>query len=105
MPDVTVYMRAQNSHRHAPAAIQSVLNQASVDLELIFIDDGSTHEASPEVESFRDRRLRLIRNEKVLGTAHCLQAAITLSESPLVVVVAADDLMLPNALEKILQVF
>src|SRR5438132_11764387 len=104
MPDVTVYMRAHNSHLHGRAAIQSVLGQ-SADLELIFIDDGSTDETSTVVEPLVDRRLRLIRNDRVMGAAHCLGEALTLSQSPFVVCVAADDFMLPDALGKVLQLF
>ena len=63
-PDlVTVVMPTFNRAGTIAAAIRSVLAQSHAAFELIVVDDGSTDETVTVVESFRDPRIRLIRED------------------------------------------
>ena len=102
MPELTVSMPAYNSQKYVKQAIESVLRQEGVDFELIVVDDGSTDDTAAVVESFKDRRLTLIRNTKNRGIAYCHNLVIDRSHSPFIAHVDSDDLVLAGAFQKLL---
>ncbi|MCW1249404.1 glycosyltransferase [Acaricomes phytoseiuli] len=81
------------------AAVDSVLTQEDRDLKLTIVDDGYPDDSLPEyfrqlVES--DSRVRYYRNEENLGANGNYKKCLGLVEHDIVVVMGADDLMLPN---------
>lgn len=81
-------------------AVQSVLRQTYRDFRLIVIDDGYPDDSIPGwFASLGDERVSYERNEHNLGAnenyAKCLKRVV----NELVVVMGADDVMLPNYLE------
>lgn len=62
MPKVSVVMPVFNGERYIREAINSVLCQSSVDLELVVVNDGSTDKTVDIVQTFveADQRVRLI---------------------------------------------
>ena len=64
MAELTVSMPAYNSGKYIKEAIESVLRQDSIDFELIIVDDGSQDNTAEVVLSFKDPRIKLIRNKK-----------------------------------------
>lgn len=81
-------------------AVHSVLRQSCRDFRLIVVDDGYPDDAIPGwFASLRDERISYERNEHNLGAngnyTKCLQKVT----NDLVVVMGADDMMLPNYLE------
>jgi len=102
MPAVTVSMPAYNSGKYIKEAIESVLRQDSLDFELIVVDDASCDNTAEIVLSFRDPRIRLIRNKKNMGIGYCHNLVIKHSQSPFIAHVDSDDLIVPGALEKML---
>ena len=98
VPRVTVSMPARNAGRFVGAAIDSVLRQEGVDLELIVVDDASSDDTAAVVERVDDPRVRLIRNTHRLGVAACHNLVVAGSASPFIAHVDADDLILPSAL-------
>ena len=102
MPELTVSMPAYNAERFIGESIQSILNQESVDFELIVVDDGSTDGTSPVVESFKDQRIKLIKNDKNKGIGYCHNLVIEASQSPFIMHVDSDDYILAGAFRKML---
>jgi glycosyltransferase involved in cell wall biosynthesis/GT2 family glycosyltransferase len=100
MPELTVSMPAYNTGKYIREAIQSVLRQEGVDFELIVVDDGSLDNTPEVVQSFKDPRIRLIRNRKNMGIAYCHNLVIEQSRSPFIAYVDSDDLVLPDAFRK-----
>ncbi len=100
MPRLTVSMPARNSARFIREAIESVLCQKGVTLELFVIDDASEDCTAAVVESFVDPRLCLIRNETACGTGYCHNLAIEKSEAPFIAHVDSHDILVPGALAK-----
>lgn len=100
IPTVSVVMPVFNEAEYVEAAIESVLRQTMSDLELVIVDNGST-DASPEIlRRVRDPRVRLFRNPTNLGSAAAGNRAVRESRARLIARMDADDIALPQRLEK-----
>jgi glycosyltransferase involved in cell wall biosynthesis len=53
-------MAVFNGSHYIAASIQSILNQAFSDFELLMVNDGSTDDTISIVKSFDDSRIRLL---------------------------------------------
>jgi glycosyltransferase involved in cell wall biosynthesis len=98
-PAVSVLMGVWNGAPRVREAIESVLGQTMGDLELIVVDDGSTDATPSVLRSFGDRRLRVIRQGRS-GLTAALASALSEARAPLVARLDADDLALPERLER-----
>lgn len=87
-------------------AAQSVISQQYDDWRLIVIDDGYP---DPEPErwfsTITDSRVTYMRNEANLGANGNYRKALGLVEAPYVVIMGADDVMLPNYLQVVVSAF
>jgi len=98
-PAVSVLMPVHNGAPWVRDAVESILTQTLEDLELIVIDDGST-DATPEIlAGARDPRLRVERRERA-GLTRSLNVALGLARSALIARLDADDVALPERLER-----
>lgn len=98
-PTLTVYMPLYNAERYVGAAIESILEQTFSDFELLVVDDGSTDGSAAVVESVRDARVRLIRQEN-RGCYPARNRAIAEARGRYLANMDADDLSLPTRFEK-----
>ena len=80
-------------------AVESTLAQTAGDLELIVIDDGSTDQTPAALTAFHDPRLRVERRASA-GLTRALSRALELARAPLVARLDADDVALPDRLER-----
>lgn len=81
-------------------AVESVLHQTNDDWRLIVVDDGYPDESIPGwFASLNDERVTYLRNEKNLGANGNYRKCLTFVENELVVVMGADDVMMPNYIE------
>lgn len=87
-------------------AARSVMNQENQDWRLVVIDDGYP---DPEPErwfsTITDSRVTYLKNEENLGANGNYRKALTLVEAPYVVIMGADDVMLPNYLDLVTSAF
>ena len=73
MPKVSVCMPMYNAERYIRESIDSILAQTFQDFELLIVDDGSTDSSCQIVMSYKDPRIRLIRNtHDFIGTSNML---------------------------------
>lgn len=98
-PLFSVCIPNYNYARYIAETIQSVLNQTCQDFEIIIADNASTDDSVAVVESFRDERIRIVRNQYNIGFAPNLQRASELARGQYMLMLSSDDRMLPNALE------
>ena len=78
-------------------AVRSVLRQTNPDWRLIVVDDGYPDDSIPGwFDSLKDSRVTYMRNETNLGANGNYRKCLTFVENPLVQVMGADDVMLPN---------
>ena len=97
-PAVSVVMAACNSAATIADAIESVRRQTREDWELIVVDDGSRDGTAELVETFADRRIRVIRELENRGPAFARNRAISVAQAPLIATLDSDDLWLPQYL-------
>lgn len=98
-PVVSVVIPAYNAERYLEGSITSVLSQTWIDLELIVVDDGSTDGSVQKVLSFTDPRVRLV-SQANRGLAGARNAGIRAARGEFVAFLDADDLWLPEKLER-----
>jgi len=100
-PAITVYMPAYNVGKYIRQAAESILAQTFRDLEFIIIDDGSTDDTLGLAKQLaaRDTRIRLITRPNA-GVSATANEAIALSRGEFVARLDADDIALPQRLEK-----
>lgn len=93
-------MPVYNGERHLREAIDSILIQSFKPFELLIIDDGSTDRSASIVASYRDSRIRFIRNERNLGITATLNKGIALASCELIARMDADDISHPQRIQK-----
>jgi len=98
-PAVSVLMSVKNGAAYVREAVESVLAQTASDLELIVIDDGSVDATATVLAAIPDPRLRVVHQEPA-GLTRSLNRALGLARAPLVARLDADDLALPDRLER-----
>ena len=98
---ITVVMPIYNGERFLRPAIESVIGQSFQDFELLAVDDGSTDSSRQILDAFRaeDKRVKVIYQPH-LGYAAALNTGIDKASHDLIAMMDADDLMMPNRLER-----
>lgn len=99
-PRVTVLMPVYNAEPFLREAIDSILAQSFRPFEFLIIDDGSTDGSLEIIASYRDPRIRLIRNPANLGITPTLNKGIALASCELIARMDADDISHPHRLQK-----
>jgi glycosyltransferase involved in cell wall biosynthesis len=97
---VTVLMPVYNGEKYLREAIDSILGQTYCCFEFIIINDGSTDGSVEIIQSYRDKRIRFIDNEKNIGIASTLNKGIELAIGEYIVRMDSDDISLSTRIEK-----
>lgn len=79
--------------------IASVLSQSYQDFELLVIDDGSTDNSFQVVSEYSDNRIRIVQQSNG-GVSSARNLGLKLAKSKYVALLDADDLWMPDYLEK-----
>ncbi len=95
-------MPVYNGELYLREAIDSVLAQTFTDYEFIIINDGSTDNSKQIIESYDDSRILLV-NQENMGVAKSLNKGINIAVGEYIWRHDADDICLPDQLEKQLQ--
>ncbi|MGC4100699.1 glycosyltransferase family 2 protein [Ferruginibacter sp.] len=104
IPTITVLMPAYNAAKYIGEAISSVLQQSFGDFELLIINDGSADNTVEVINSFTDERIRIIHQTNQ-GVAAALNIGLLNAKAELIARFDADDICLPDRLEKQLEFF
>lgn len=101
MVTFSVVMPAYNAEKTLAASIESALAQTYRDFEIIVVDDGSKDRTAEIAEAFGPP-VTCIRQEN-RGCGGARNTAIRASRGKYIAMLDADDLWLPNKLERLLQ--
>lgn len=99
---ISVIMSVYNGEEYLSEAIDSVLGQSFADFELIIINDCSTDRTGEILAQYAslDARVKVHTNEVNLRLPSSLNKAISLAEGKYIARMDADDICLPDRLEK-----
>jgi len=98
---VTVLMPVYNGASFLREAIDSILGQTYSQFEFLIINDGSTDNSEEIIRSYTDNRIRLVNNENNLGLIATLNKGLDMIETPFVIRMDADDVSMPDRVEKL----
>jgi glycosyltransferase involved in cell wall biosynthesis len=99
MKKVSVIIPVYNVEKYISATVQSVLDQTYKNFELLIVDDGSPDRSIEICQQFDDPRIRIIRQPN-RGVAAARNAGIRQAEGEYIALLDADDLWVPQKLEK-----
>jgi glycosyltransferase involved in cell wall biosynthesis len=102
-PTVTVVIAAYNSGAFIRETVASVLRQSLTSIELIVVDDGSTDDTQRVLASISDGRLAVLRQRNG-GASAARNAGLAAARAPYILFLDADDVLLPDALAKMVGV-
>lgn len=98
-PPVSIIMPVYNSEKYIRDTIDSVLTQDYDHFEFIIINDGSTDSSVGIIESYTDKRIRLLHNDGNRGLVFSLNRAIDEARAPYIARIDADDIAFPQRIK------
>ncbi len=101
-PLISIIMPVKDGEKYLGAAIESILAQTWSNWELIVVNDGSTDKTGEILAQYarKDKRIKVITNRKNLGVAASLNKALKAACGQYIARMDADDISLPERLEK-----
>jgi len=95
---VSIITSVYNAEQFIDEMIESVIAQTYKKWELLIIDDCSTDSTCMHINAFKDRRIRLFKNDINEGLTKNLNKLLKIAQGEYVVRIDGDDVMLPNRL-------
>src|SRR4051812_43727318 len=102
-PKISIVMPVWNGEKYLRETMDSVLKQTFGDFEFIVIDDGSQDATMTILESYNDKRIRVLRQQHG-GIVKALNAGVAHAQAAWIARQDADDVSLPTRLEKLFAV-
>jgi len=93
-PIVSVIITTFERPRYLAEAIESVLSQDFIDLELIIVNDASADKKTEEIILFykdQDQRIKYIKNERNLNSVRSLNIGLKLASGKYIAILDDDD--------------
>jgi glycosyltransferase involved in cell wall biosynthesis len=100
---ISVIIPTYNASKYVTKAIDSVLVQDYINLEIIIIDDGSTDNTQKVLDNYKDK-IRYVYQDNG-GAAKARNTGIKLANGDYIAFLDADDLWLPDKLGKQMNFF
>ncbi len=103
---VSIIVPVYNTEAYLPACVDSLLRQTHTNLELIFVDDGSTDGSGAILDAYakKDPRVRVIRQNNG-GVSSARNVGIDAATGAYIGFVDSDDTVEPNYVEALLGAF
>ena len=90
-PQVSVVMPMRNAEKYVAAALISVLEESSISLEVVVVEDGSTDRSLDQVKRIGDPRVRVVEGPR-RGFSASMNAGISAARGNIIMQCDADDL-------------
>ncbi len=99
-PLVSVIMPVYNTEKYVAEAIESILNQTYLNVELLICDDGSKDKSYEICANYCDKRIRVWRNDKNLGNQFTCNFLFEQASGEFITIQDSDDFSDPHRIEK-----
>lgn len=93
-------MSVYNSEAYLKEAIESILEQTFGNFEFIIINDNSTDKSLDIINSYTDKRIKLVTNEQNMGLTKSLNKGMGIASGKYIARMDADDISMPDRLQK-----
>ncbi|MCI6531364.1 MAG: glycosyltransferase [Mesosutterella sp.] len=97
-PIISVIMPTFNAETYLRESVESILNQSIDDFELLIVDDGSTDGTLNLLNSYKDKRIKILNGPRN-GIAAALNLGIHSAAAKFIARMDADDVSLPDRFE------
>jgi len=106
-PLVTIICLCYNHEQFVVESLNSVLNQSYKNIELIIADDCSTDSSEKTIKNWLENypEIPFISNKTNLGNTKTFNKALKIAKGNYVIDLAADDILMPNCVEKQIDTF
>jgi len=106
-PLVSIICLCYNHEQFVVESLNSVLNQSYKNIELIIADDCSTDSSEKTIKNWLENYpdIQFISNETNLGNTKTFNKALKIAKGNYVIDLAADDILMPNCVEKQIDTF
>jgi len=104
-PLVSVIMPVYNGEHFLREAVESILDQTLKDFEFIIINDGSADGTKAILESYQDKRLKILHFQKNQGISTCVNTGLDMAIGQYIARMDADDISQPTRFEKQIRFF
>lgn len=103
--DMSVIVTVFNIEKYIGACIESVLEEKTLNIEMILVDDSSTDRSLQICREYADRdcRVRIIHNESNLGITSSRNAGLKTARGEFLYIMDGDDLLKKGALQRMYQ--
>ncbi len=101
----SVCMPTYNGSSWIEETLKSILSQSFQNFEVIISDDCSKDKTLKVIKKFKDKRIRIYRNQKNLGYGKNLQVLRKLAKGEILFLMGQDDILLKDALLKTYNAF
>lgn len=98
-------MPTYNGSSWIEETLKSILSQSFQNFEVIISDDCSKDKTLEVIKKFKDKRIRIYRNQKNLGYGKNLQVLKKLAKGEILFLMGQDDILLKDALLKTYNAF
>ena len=99
-PLVSICVPTYNTEKTVVSTLHSILGQTYRNLEILVVDNASTDNTLALLQQFNDPRIVIHQNERNIGAEANFSKGIRLSTGEYIAIFHADDLYLPNIVEK-----
>lgn len=97
---ISIILPCYNADKFIKESIESITTQTYKNWELIIIDDASRDSTEKIIKSFKDSRIKYLKNNKNLGVVKSLNRGIKEAQGKYIARMDADDKMTKTRLEK-----
>lgn len=101
----SICMPTYNGSSWIEETLKSILSQSFQNFEVIISDDCSKDKTLEVIKKFKDKRIRIYRNQKNLGYGKNLQVLKKLAKGEILFLMGQDDILLKDALLKTYNAF
>jgi succinoglycan biosynthesis protein ExoO len=101
-PEVSIIIPTYNTEKYIAQALTSVFKQTHNNIEVILIDDASSDSTVKIATSFKDKRLKIIKNQQNRGVSYSRNRGIQQAQGNWIALLDSDDWYAPERLAKLL---